>query len=112
MRGQTIQAIKRPTSRAQRSLFNLIKNTESLVMEESEWIRHGPDLAALSHGSQHGWLNGAIEDVLSLFSTRFTTVSNPFSLSVYFLPRVIPFIFVVHCGRGRHPITKEGTLSS
>lgn len=56
-------------------MSNLISNSENLVLEESEWIRHGPDLAALGKGGDHGWLNTAIEELLNGVSRTFTKVS-------------------------------------
>lgn len=75
LRLQQIQAIKRPTERAQRNMCNLISNTQSLVKDESDWIREGPDLAALGQGNEHGWLNTFLEDVLSTMSRKVTMVS-------------------------------------
>ncbi len=76
LRLQQIQAIKRPTERAQRNMYNLISNTQSLVKDESDWIREGPDLAALGQGNEHGWLNTFLEDVLSTISRKVTIVSS------------------------------------
>ena len=75
---QKIQAIKRPTTRSQSNLSNLISNTQSLVTDESDWIRCGPDLAALGRGSEHGWLNAFLEDMLNRISMRLTMASIPF----------------------------------
>lgn len=74
---QRIQAIKRPTNRSQSNLSTLISNTQSLVDDESDWIRHGPDLAALGRGPEHGWLNTFLEDILNKISMRLTMVSMP-----------------------------------
>lgn len=76
LRLQKIQAIKRPTERAQRNLHNVISNTQSLVRDESDWIREGPDLAAIGQGIEHGWLNTFLEDVLNGISRKFTMVSD------------------------------------
>ena len=54
---QQIQSIKRPTQRAQRNLHNLIENSRSLVGDESDWVREGPDLAALDRGPEYSWLH-------------------------------------------------------
>ncbi|KAL8778712.1 MAG: hypothetical protein Q9194_001848 [Teloschistes cf. exilis] len=48
LRFQKIQAIPRPTIRNQTSVFNFIRNTDSLVYEEYEWIKQGINLAALA----------------------------------------------------------------
>lgn len=80
LRMQKIQAIKRPTERAQRNMFSLISNTQSLVKDESDWIREGPDLAALGQGNEHGWLNTFLEDLLNTISRRMTMVSSLFHL--------------------------------
>lgn len=72
LRMQKIQAIKRPTERSQSNLSNLISNTQSLVADESDWIRCGPDLAALGRDSEHGWLNSFLDDILNKVSMRFT----------------------------------------
>jgi len=77
LRMQKIQAIKRPTERAQRNMYNLISNTQSLVKDESEWIREGPDLAALDQGTEHGWLNTFLRDLLNNISRKVTMVSPP-----------------------------------
>lgn len=78
LRLQNVQAIKRPTERAQRNMYNLISNTQSLVKDEADWIREGPDLAALGQGNEHGWLNTFLEDVLNMMSRKVTMVSPPF----------------------------------
>lgn len=72
LRLQKIQAIKRPTERSQSNLSNLISNTQSLVSDESDWVRYGPDLAAVGRGSEHGWLNTFIEDTLNMISVTLT----------------------------------------
>lgn len=77
LRMQKIQAIKRPTERSQSNLSNLISNTQSLVADESDWIRCGPDLAALGRDSEHGWLNSFLDDILNKVSMRFTMASVP-----------------------------------
>ena len=69
-----IQAIKRPTERAQRNLYKMISNTQSLVTDEADWIREGPDLAALGCGNEHGWLNTALEDSMNAISKKWTMV--------------------------------------
>lgn len=81
LRLQKIQAIKRPTGRAQRNMYSLISNTQSLVKDEADWIREGPDLAAIGQGNEHGWLNTFLEDVLNMMSRKVTMVSPPFHLS-------------------------------
>ena len=93
LRMQKIQAIKRPTDRSQRNLSALINNTQSLVSDESDWIRHTPDLAALGRGPEHGWLNTSLEDLLNKISTRLTMVSvfcrlrfSPHYNRLFFLP--------------------------
>lgn len=75
LRVQKIQAMKRPSNRAQLTLFNLIRNTESLVADESEFIRYSPDLAALVPGDEQGWFNNFLEDALSFFSQSLTKVT-------------------------------------
>ncbi len=80
LRMQKIQAIKRPTERAQRNMYNLISNTQSLVEDESDWIREGPDLAAPGQGTQHGWLYTFLEDVLNNISRKVTMVSPLYPL--------------------------------
>ena len=75
LRMQTLQAIRRPTERSQSNLSNLISNTQSLVSDESDWIRCGPDLAALGRGSEHGWLNTFLEDTLNKMSMKLTMAS-------------------------------------
>ncbi|KAL9129784.1 MAG: hypothetical protein Q9217_001860 [Psora testacea] len=72
LRTRQIKALKRPTERAQRSLFSLIKSTQSLVKDESDWIRHSLDLAALSVGTEHGWFNEFLEDSMNNISRRMT----------------------------------------
>ena len=61
--------------RAQSTLHNLINNTQSLVQGEANWIRQGPDLAAVGCGTEHGWLNSFLEDTLNWLSRRATLVS-------------------------------------
>ena len=72
---QQIQSIKRPTQRAQRNLHNLIENTQSLVGDESDWVREGSDLAALDRGPEYSWLNTFTEDLISKISWKATLVS-------------------------------------
>lgn len=74
---QKIQAIKRPSQRAQNNIFNLILNTKSLVSNELDWIRHGPDLAALGCDAERGWLNTFLEDTLNKISKSMTVASTP-----------------------------------
>ena len=77
LRMQRIQAIKRPTERSQSNVSNLISNTQSLVSDESDWIRHGPDLAAVGRSSEYGWLNTFLEDMLNQISMGLTMASAP-----------------------------------
>ena len=67
--------MKRPTTRAQSNLHNLINNTQSLVQGEANWIRQGPDLAAVGCGTEHGWLDTVLEDAFNWLSRRATLVS-------------------------------------
>ena len=90
LRLKEIQAIKRPTERAQRNLYKMISNTQSLVTDESDWIREGPDLAALGSHNEHGWLNTFLEDVLSMLSTKVTMVySGPMFLDKTYTKKFI-----------------------
>ena len=85
---QKIQAIKRPSQRSQNNISNLILNTQSLVSDESDWIRHGPDLAAMGCGAEHGWLNTFLEDALNKISKKLTmasTLLSRFLLSICLL---------------------------
>ena len=75
LRMQKIQAIKRPSLRSQRNVHNLIHNTQSLVSNEADWIREGPDLAALSYDADRWWLNNFLADVLNSISRTATKVS-------------------------------------
>ena len=79
---QKIQAIKRPSQRAQNNVSNLILNTKSLVSNELDWIRHGPDLAALGCDAERGWLNTFLEDTLNKISKSMTVASAPLSHSL------------------------------
>ena len=72
LRMQQIQAMKRPSKRAQRNLHNLISNTQSLVQDEADWVREGPDLAAVGRGNEHSWLNTLLEDLANGISKRMT----------------------------------------
>ena len=89
LRMQKIQTIRRPTTRSQSNLSNLISNTQSLVADESDWIRCGPDLAALGRGSEHGWLNTFLEDMLNKISMRLTMASIPFVAHSNYLPKFL-----------------------
>ena len=75
LRLKDVQAIKRPTKRAQSNLYNLIYNTQSLVQGEAVWIRQGPDLVAVGRGTEYGWLNSFLEDALNWLPKRATLVS-------------------------------------
>ena len=79
LRMQTIQGIKRPSQRSQKNISNLILNTRNLVSDESDWIRHGSDLAALGCGAEYGWLNTSLEDALNKISKSMTMASTPTS---------------------------------
>ncbi len=76
LRTQKILAIKRPSLRSQRNVFNLIHNTESLVYDEADWIREGPDLAAVGCAADRGWLNTSLENILNTISRTATKVST------------------------------------
>ena len=91
LRVQKIQAMKRPSRRAQLTLFNLIRNTESLVADEAEFIRYSPDLAALVPDNEHGLFNNFLEDAFSFFSQRLTKVT--LSYHAYSSLRVIAIAF-------------------
>ena len=78
LRVQKIQSMRRPTTRAQTTLFNLIHNTESLVADEADFIRHSLDLASLVPGVEHGWFKGFLEDALKLISRRAAKVNRAF----------------------------------
>lgn len=77
LRTQKIRMIRRPTERSQSNLSKLVSNTGSLLSGESDWIRCGPDLAALGRGSEHGWLNTFLEDALNKISKKFTMACDP-----------------------------------
>ncbi|KAK0509127.1 hypothetical protein JMJ35_008498 [Cladonia borealis] len=70
LRLKELQAIKRPTMRAQSNVYNLINNTQSLAGCEADWICQGPDLAAVACGTEHRWLNTFLEDALNWLPTR------------------------------------------
>ena len=71
-----MQAVRTPTKRNQSSVYNMIKDSQSQVSSESEWIRQREDLAALGHGAEHGWFNGVVENILNKVATRLSLVSN------------------------------------
>ncbi len=71
-----MQVVRTPTKRNQNSVYNMIKDTQSQVSSESEWIRQREDLAALGHGAEHGWFNGVVEDILNKVSARLSLVSS------------------------------------
>ena len=73
---QKIQAMKRPTERNQNSVANFIASTGSQAAEESDWIRLGPDLAAVAHDQEHGWLIAFLEDTLLKLSRKITVVRH------------------------------------
>lgn len=72
---QKIQAIRRPTTRNQKSLANFIFNTGSQAAEESDWIRIGNDLIAMAHDQEHGWLIDFLENILLKISRKAAIVS-------------------------------------
>ena len=74
LRTKQIQSLKRPTERAQRNLYNMVGNTQSLVGDEAEWTAEGPDLAALGRDVEYGWLNTFLADMLSKISPKATLV--------------------------------------
>ena len=75
-RMQKIQAMRRPTKRNQQSVRNFIYNTGCQAIEESAWIRIGPDLAAVAHDPEHEWLIGFLEDILLKISRKAAIVSR------------------------------------
>lgn len=93
LRVQKIQAMKRPSSRAQLTLFNLIRNTESLVADEAEFIRYSPDLAALVPDDEHGLFNNFLEDAFNFVSQKLTKVT--LSYDVNSSPPVITLTFAI-----------------
>ena len=104
LRVQKIQSMKRPTTRAQTTLFNLIHNTESLVADEADFIRHSADLASLVPGVEHGWFKGFLEDVLNLISRRAAKVYRVFPYVNYDIKRhTRPYmIFQLSCPEVGH----------
>ena len=76
LRFQKVQAVRRPTTRNQASLFNFVTNTGSLVESEYRWIREGVDLAAVAREEEHSWFNGILEDILNGISKGLTHVSG------------------------------------
>ena len=81
-RMQKIQAMKRPTKRNQSSVSAFIANTGSQAAEESDWIRLSPDLAAVAHDQEHGWLIAFLENTLLKISRKITIVCR-LSLRLY-----------------------------
>lgn len=78
LRFQKVEAIKRPTERNQNSLYNLMQHTAGVATMESEWIQHGPDLAAVAQDQEYGWFNGFLEDNLNRISRKLTKVCIDF----------------------------------
>ena len=74
VRYQQANACKRPSRRNQKSLYNFIHNTQSLVELEAEWIRRGEDLAALAHDEESGWFRAIVEDTMIGISRSATAV--------------------------------------
>ena len=86
---QKLDAVRRPTERNQTSVYNIISKTGVQAMDESGWIRRGPDLAAIAHDAEYGWLNGLVETALMKFSRTLTKVSLSQTSSSR-LPAVFP----------------------
>ena len=57
-------------------MFNMIDKTECVIDDETQWIHHGPDLAAVAHDHEYGWFQILLEDTLNRISRRFTKVSD------------------------------------
>ena len=72
LRTREIEAIPRPGLRAQRTLYRLIRNSQSMAADEMDWIRYGPDLASLAKNVDHGWFATLLEDVLYHISRKLT----------------------------------------
>ena len=72
LRTREIESIPRPGLRAQRTLYRLVRNSQSLKANEMDWIRYGPDLASLSNSVDHGWFATLFEDLLSHLPQRLT----------------------------------------
>ena len=76
LRTQQIQAMRRPLPRDQNSVNSFIFNEDSMMGHEGHWIRRSDDLASISEGAEHTWLNGFVEDCLRNFSQRLLLVSE------------------------------------
>lgn len=72
---QSIQGMKRPPRRDQNSVSALVVNQDDMLNSEADWIRRSDDLGVISPNSEHGWLNGVVEDVIAKVSRRLYLVS-------------------------------------
>lgn len=68
--------IKKPTERNRASYDAYLEGRGLLVAEEEEFIKHNEDLVALGGDLEDSWLNGAVEDMVKLFSRRVWQVCN------------------------------------
>ena len=64
--------MERPTKRNQNSLFNLINNTGSQTLSESDWTHITDDLVALVPNQERGPIEAFIEEAFKLISRRLT----------------------------------------
>ena len=76
LRLQSMQRMKKPTTRSQRNVNNMITDTESLVETEADWIHYTSDLIAPGWADEYGWLNTLFENTLSLLNAKITLVSG------------------------------------
>ncbi|MCJ1272859.1 hypothetical protein MMC21_000648 [Puttea exsequens] len=72
LRLQSMQRMKKPTTRSQRNVNNMITDTESLVETEADWIHYTSDLIAPGWADEYGWLNTLFENTLSLLNAKIT----------------------------------------
>lgn len=68
-----IKALKRPSERNQRSLYQEVK--PNIVDAENAWILRSNDLVALAHDDEYGWFNAALETALGKLSKKWLLVS-------------------------------------
>lgn len=110
LRTQQIQAMKRPSLRSQRNVHSLIHNTESLVCDEADFIREGPDLAALGCAADRGWLNTFLVNVLNTISRTATRVSAQHQMSYVSVLQPLQYGFISRISINLYEIHLECVL--
>lgn len=74
MRAKAMVNLKKASTRNYTSVYNWMHHNGPLLGAESKIINHDEDFVALVDAKEGSWLDGFIEDCLSMFRCRLTSV--------------------------------------